>query len=107
MADATGKSNKTGSALMVREPLVVTAERIANFCIAVGETNPLYIDPAAAAAGPTTGSSLRPLLWPRFVTRTMFSIVFPPSLAAGSWPVSTSNWVRRFVPAIQFTFPPN
>ena len=52
MADATGKSNITGSSLKVREPLVVTAERIANFCIAVGETNPLYLDPAAAAAGP-------------------------------------------------------
>ena len=55
MADATGKSNITGSTLKVREPLVVTAERIANFCIAVGETNPLYLDPAAAAAGPHRG----------------------------------------------------
>ena len=55
MANATGKSNITGSAIKVREPLVVTAERIANFCIAVGETNPLYVDPAAAAAGPHRG----------------------------------------------------
>jgi acyl dehydratase len=55
MADATGKSNITGSTLKVREPLVVTAERIANFCIAVGETNPLYVDPATAAAGPHRG----------------------------------------------------
>lgn len=38
MADATGKSNITG--LKVREPLVI-AEGIANFCIAVGETNPI------------------------------------------------------------------
>jgi len=53
MADATGKSNITGSTLKVREPLVVTAERIANFCIAVGETNSLYLDPAAA--GPHRG----------------------------------------------------
>jgi 3-hydroxybutyryl-CoA dehydratase len=55
MADATGKSNITGSTFRVREPLVVTAERIANFCIALGETNPLYVDPAAAAAGPHRG----------------------------------------------------
>ena len=55
MAEATGKSNIAGSALKVRGPLVVTAERIANFCIAVGETNPLYLDPAAAAAGPHRG----------------------------------------------------
>ena len=55
MADATGKSNIRGSTLKVREPLVVTAERIANFCIAVGETNPLYVDPASAAAGPHRG----------------------------------------------------
>jgi 3-hydroxybutyryl-CoA dehydratase len=55
MADATAKSNIMGSTLKVREPLVVTAERIANFCIAVGETNPLYVDPATAAAGPHRG----------------------------------------------------
>ena len=53
--DATGKSNLTGSTLKMREPLVVTAERIANFCLAVGETNPLYLDPAAAATGPHRG----------------------------------------------------
>ena len=55
MADSTGKSNITSSTLKVREPIVVTAERIANFCIEVGETNPLYLDPAAAAAGPHRG----------------------------------------------------
>ena len=55
MADATGKSNITGGTLKVRESLVVTAERIADFCIAIGETNPLYIDPAAAAVGPYHG----------------------------------------------------
>jgi 3-hydroxybutyryl-CoA dehydratase len=38
-----------------REPFVVTAERIANFCIAMGETNPLYVDPVLAAAGPNGG----------------------------------------------------
>jgi 3-hydroxybutyryl-CoA dehydratase len=55
MADEIGKSNITGSTLKMREPLRVTAERIANFCIAVGETNPLYLDPAAAAVGPHRG----------------------------------------------------
>jgi acyl dehydratase len=44
-----------GSTLKAREPLIVTAERIANFCIAVGENNPLYVDPTAAAAGPHRG----------------------------------------------------
>ena len=38
-----------------REPFLVTAERIANFCIAMGETNPLYVDPVLAAAGPHGG----------------------------------------------------
>jgi 3-hydroxybutyryl-CoA dehydratase len=34
------------------EPFVVTAERIAGYCAAMGEDNPLYVDPAAAKAGP-------------------------------------------------------
>lgn len=38
-----------------RTPMVVTAERIADFCIAVGETNPIYVDPVAAAKGPYGG----------------------------------------------------
>ncbi len=38
-----------------RPPIVVSAERIANFCAAVGETNPLYTDPVAAASGPFGG----------------------------------------------------
>jgi len=37
---------------MSGEPFVVTAERIASFCDAVGDNNPLYVDPVAAAAGP-------------------------------------------------------
>ncbi len=31
---------------------LVTAERVASFCDAVGDYNPLYLDPAAAKAGP-------------------------------------------------------
>jgi 3-hydroxybutyryl-CoA dehydratase len=38
-----------------RDPITITAERIASFCAAVGETNPLYVDPVAAAAGPYGG----------------------------------------------------
>jgi len=34
------------------DPFVVTAEKIASFCDAVGDDNPLYLDPVAAAAGP-------------------------------------------------------
>ena len=33
-------------------PVEVTTEKIANFCTAVGDLNPLYLDPVAAAAGP-------------------------------------------------------
>ena len=36
-------------------PAYLTAERIASFCAAVGETNPLYVDEAAAARGPYGG----------------------------------------------------
>jgi len=45
-------------------PIPITRELIADFCAAIGETNPLYTDPAAASAGPHGG------------------IVAPPSLAA-------------------------
>jgi len=37
------------------DPVVVTAERIAGFCNAVGENNPLFTDAAAAATGPYGG----------------------------------------------------
>lgn len=45
-------------------PVQVTREMIAEFCAAIGETNPLYTDPEAARAGPHG------------------SLVAPPSLAA-------------------------
>ncbi len=45
-------------------PVQVTRELIADFCAAIGETNPLYTDPEAAKAGPHGG------------------LVAPPSLAA-------------------------
>jgi 3-hydroxybutyryl-CoA dehydratase len=34
---------------------LVTAERIASFCASVGDDNPLYLDAAAAKAGPYGG----------------------------------------------------
>jgi acyl dehydratase len=48
-------SKTVGRTFKAREPYLVTAERIANFCAAVGENNPLYIDPVAAKAGPHGG----------------------------------------------------
>ena len=36
-------------------PFLVTAERIASFCDAVGDLNPLYVDAEAAKAGPYGG----------------------------------------------------
>lgn len=45
-------------------PVRITSETIADFCAAIGETNPLYKDAAAAKAGPDGG------------------LVAPPSLAA-------------------------
>jgi acyl dehydratase len=45
-------------------PVHVTSDFLANFCAAVGETNPLYTDPEAAKEGPHGG------------------LVAPPSLAA-------------------------
>ena len=36
-------------------PVEVTAEKIAEFCTAVGDLNPLYLDVTAAAAGPYGG----------------------------------------------------
>jgi 3-hydroxybutyryl-CoA dehydratase len=44
-----------GRVFEVREPYLVTAEKIANFCLAVGETNPLFVDPVAAKDGPYGG----------------------------------------------------
>jgi acyl dehydratase len=45
-------------------PVDITRELIADFCAAIGETNPLYTDPEAAKLGPHGG------------------LVAPPSLAA-------------------------
>jgi acyl dehydratase len=52
-----------GQTFVVPDPIMVTAEKIANFCKAVGETNPLFVDEAAAKVGPY-GSIVAP---PAFV----------------------------------------
>ena len=43
-----------------REPFVITAETIVEFCKAIGEANPLYVDPTIAAAGPHGGTIAPP-----------------------------------------------
>jgi 3-hydroxybutyryl-CoA dehydratase len=45
-------SKPVGPTFEAGAPYLVTAERIANFCAAVGERNPLYVDSEAAMAGP-------------------------------------------------------
>jgi len=44
-----------GRTYQSREPILITADRIATFCESVGEKNPLYVDPEAAKAGPYGG----------------------------------------------------
>ena len=41
-----------GRVFEVTDPVAVTAETVANFCAAIGETNPLHTDPEAAKQGP-------------------------------------------------------
>ena len=57
-------SLRDGRTFESANPVQVTRELIADFCAAIGETNPLYTDPEAASAGPHGG------------------LVAPPSLAA-------------------------
>jgi acyl dehydratase len=40
-----------GRVFEVTDPVPVTAETVANFCAAIGETNPLHTDPEAAKKG--------------------------------------------------------
>ncbi len=44
-----------GRRFQVDEPIEVTVEKIAEFCAAMGDNNPLYLDPVAAEAGPYGG----------------------------------------------------
>lgn len=41
-----------GRVFEVTDPVPVTAEMVADFCAAIGETNPLHIDASAAKSGP-------------------------------------------------------
>ena len=52
---AKDATNPPGEQFTGVEPIEVTAERIAGFCSAVGENNPLFTDAAAAAKGPYGG----------------------------------------------------
>jgi 3-hydroxybutyryl-CoA dehydratase len=45
-------SKLTGASFETDAPYLVTAEKIASFCAAVGDRNPLYVDSEAARAGP-------------------------------------------------------
>ncbi len=44
-----------GKVFEVTDPVNVSAKDIGKFCIAIGETNPLYTDEAAAKKGPYGG----------------------------------------------------
>src|SRR5260370_1320811 len=44
------------------KPIQVTSHLIADFCAAIGETNPLYTDPEAASVGPDGGLAAPPSL---------------------------------------------
>ena len=46
------ESKPVGRTFEAGAPVLVTAERIASFCAAVGDHNPLYVDPESAKAGP-------------------------------------------------------
>ncbi|MDO8432316.1 MAG: MaoC family dehydratase N-terminal domain-containing protein [Candidatus Binatus sp.] len=48
-------ANTVGRTYQAGEALLVTAERIASFCVSVGDDNPLYVDPEAAKSGPYGG----------------------------------------------------
>ena len=52
---AKDSSHVGGEQFTSVEPIVVTTERIAGFCSAVGENNPLFTDITAAAKGPYGG----------------------------------------------------
>jgi acyl dehydratase len=55
VAMAEDKSNFMSRSFEADESFLVTAERIASFCASVGDDNPLYLDAAAATAGPYGG----------------------------------------------------
>jgi len=46
----------------VGDPIHISEKMIADFCAAIGETNPLFIDPVAAKAGPYGGIIAPPAL---------------------------------------------
>ena len=77
-------SKLVGRTFEAGAPYLVTAEGIANFCAAVGDRNPLYLDPEAAKLGPY-GEIVAP---PAFVASSCYtnnaSIDSRASVAVGS-----------------------
>jgi acyl dehydratase len=61
----------------VTGPLVITREMIRNFCEAIGETNPLYLDEQAARQGPYGGIVAPPSFAMTFRTRRHFLELLP------------------------------
>ena len=51
------------------EVVVVSEREIARYCVGAGDLNPLYRDPAAAAAGPYGGLIAPPLFAPMAIRR--------------------------------------
>lgn len=91
-------------------PVEVTRELIADFCTAIGETNPLYTDPAAARAGPHAGLVAPPSLaaifgdaedifqnFPEFERRRLaagMEVEFLTPIRAGD-SITTVSWVKE------------
>lgn len=48
-------ASRLAARFSLSEPVTVTAEKIAEFCAAVGENNPLFTNPEAAREGPYGG----------------------------------------------------
>lgn len=91
-------------------PVQVTAKMIANFCDAIGETNPLYTDPEAARAGPHGALVAPPSFaaifgdgenifqhYPEFDTRRLaagMEVEFVAPIRAGD-SITTVSWIKE------------
>jgi len=78
-------SDLIGRVFVAKNPVLVTAEMIANFCYAIGDTNPLHTDVEAARSGPYRGL-VAPLSFAgsfRYLEDIFDHIRASPRLAAG------------------------
>ncbi|MGH9646420.1 MAG: MaoC family dehydratase [Bryobacteraceae bacterium] len=103
-------SIRDGRTFESANPVEVTSELIANFCAAIGDTNPLYTDPEAAKAGPHGGLVAPPSLaaifgdgenifqhFPKFDTRRLaagMDVEFLAPIRAGD-SITTVSWVKE------------